>query len=43
MSLLESHKITDEVTGNILDVYPNTELIIHTDPLGVDEIRDPFE
>ena len=43
MSLLESHKITDEVTGNILDVYPNTELIIHTDPLGIDEIRDPFE
>ena len=43
MSLLESHKITDEVTDNVLDVYPNSELIIHTDPLGIDEARDPFE
>ena len=43
MTLLESHKITDEVTDNVLDVYPNSELIIHTDPLGIDEARDPFE
>jgi len=43
MSLLESHKITDEVTDNVLAVYPNSELIIHTDPLGIDEARDPFE
>ena len=43
MSLLESHKITDDVTDNVLDVYPNSELIIHTDPLGIDEARDPFE
>ena len=43
MSLLESHRITDEVTDNILDVYPNSELIIHTDPLGIDEARDQFE
>jgi len=43
MSLLESHKITDEVTDNVLDVYPNSELIIHTDPLGIDEVRYPFE
>ena len=43
MSLLDSHKITDEVTDNVLDAYPNSELIIHTDPLGIDEIRDPFE
>ena len=43
MTLLESHKITDEVTDNVLNVYPNSELIIHTDPLGIDEVRDPFE
>jgi len=43
MSLLESHRITDEVTDNVLDVYPNSELIIHTDPLGIDEARDQFE
>ena len=43
MSLLESHEITDEVTVNVLNIYPGSELIIHTDPLGVDEERDPFE
>ena len=43
MSLLESHEITDEVTDNILKLYPDSELIIHTDPLGIDEVRDQFE
>ncbi len=43
MSLLESHEITDEVTDNVLKLYPDSELIIHTDPLGIDEERDPFE
>lgn len=43
MSLLESHEITDEVTNNVLKLYPDSELIIHTDPLGIDEERDPFE
>ena len=43
MSLLESHEITDEVTDNVLKLYPDSELIIHTDPLGIDEVRDPFE
>ena len=43
MSLLESHTITDEVTDNVLKVYPDSEIIIHTDPLGIDEMRDPFE
>ena len=43
MSLLESHKITDEVTDSVLKLYPDSELIIHTDPLGIDEVRDQFE
>ena len=43
MSLLESHEITDEVTDSVLKLYPGSELIIHTDPLGIDEVRDPFE
>ena len=43
MSLLESHEITDEVTDNVLKLFPDSELIIHTDPLGIDEERDPFE
>ena len=43
MTLLESHTITDEVTDNVLEKYPDSEIIIHTDPLGIDELRDPFE
>ena len=43
MSLLKSHEVTDEVTDNVLKLYPDSELIIHTDPLGIDEERDPFE
>ena len=43
MTLLESHTITDEVTDNVLKKYPDSEIIIHTDPLGIDELRDPFE
>ena len=43
MSLLESHEITDEVTDSVLKLYPDSELIIHTDPLGIDEVRDQFE
>ena len=43
MSLMESHEITDEVTDNVLKLYPDSELIIHTDPLGIDEVRDQFE
>jgi len=43
MSLLESHGITDEVMDSVLKLYPDSELIIHTDPLGIDEVRDQFE
>ena len=43
MSLLESHTITDEVTDNVLEKYPDSDIIIHTDPLGIEELRDPFE
>ncbi len=43
MTLLESHQVTDEVTDNVINKYPDSELIIHTDPLGIDEVRDPFE
>ena len=43
MTLLESHTITDEVSDNVLKKYPDSEIIIHTDPLGIDELRDPFE
>ena len=35
LSLLEAHKISDEVEAGLLDVYPATEIIIHIDPISV--------
>lgn len=42
-SLVETHRILDEVEGWIEDVYPGCEIIIHPDPLGYAERRDRFE
>ena len=27
----------------VLDAFPDAEIIVHSDPLGVEEKRDPFE
>ena len=35
LSLLEAHRISDEVEAAILEVYPGAEVIIHIDPLSV--------
>ena len=35
LSLLEAHKISDEVEAGLLDVYPAAEIIIHIDPISV--------
>jgi ferrous-iron efflux pump FieF len=35
LSLLEAHRISDEVEDNILELYPGAEVIIHIDPLSV--------
>ena len=43
MSLLNSHEIIEEVMEKVLDAFPDAEIIVHSDPLGVDEERDPFE
>ena len=43
ISLLRSHAILDDVEDTILSLYPGCEIIIHADPLGVHERRDPFE
>ncbi len=42
-SLLETHRILDEVEGWIEKAYPGCEIIIHPDPLGFTERRDHFE
>ena len=35
LSLLEAHKISDEVEDNILSAFPGSEIIIHIDPQSV--------
>ncbi len=42
-SLVEAHRIMDEVESAIEKVYPGCEIIIHPDPLGYPEVRDQFE
>jgi ferrous-iron efflux pump FieF len=42
ISLLRTHQILDVVEDNIRDRYPGCEIIIHADPLGLPERRDPF-
>jgi ferrous-iron efflux pump FieF len=42
-SLIETHRILDEVEDWIDDVYPGCEIIIHPDPVGFAERRDAFD
>jgi ferrous-iron efflux pump FieF len=42
-TLVESHKIMDQVEDNIRAQYPRCEIIVHTDPLGFEESRDAFD
>ncbi len=41
-SLIETHRILDEVESGIDAAYPGCEIIIHPDPLGFAERRDRF-
>jgi len=43
MSLLHSHEIIEQVMEKVIDAFPDAEIIVHSDPLGVEEERDPFE
>jgi ferrous-iron efflux pump FieF len=40
ISLSEAHEIADEVMYMVEKVFPNTEVLIHQDPEGVDERHD---
>ena len=42
ISLLRTHQILDDVEDGIRNRYPGCEIIIHADPLGLPERRDPF-
>ena len=43
ISLWRSHEIMDEVEARIRGEFPGCEIIIHADPLGIREPKDPFE
>ena len=39
MSLSKTHKITDKVEAVLLQTYPQSQILIHQDPLGIREDR----
>ena len=43
ITLLRAHEILDDVEERVQVQYPGCEIIIHADPLGLAETRDPFE
>ncbi len=43
ISLAEAHDIADEVMYMVEEAFPNTEVLIHQDPEGVDERRDDVQ
>lgn len=42
MSLTDAHHIMDDVEDEVRAEFPNCDIIVHVDPLGVDERRDRF-
>lgn len=42
LSLAQAHEICDSVERDIRQAFPTAEVLIHADPLGVPEDRDPF-
>lgn len=42
LSLAHAHEICDAVERDIREAFPAAEVLIHADPLGVPEKRDPF-
>ncbi|MBW7930989.1 MAG: cation diffusion facilitator family transporter [Gammaproteobacteria bacterium] len=42
ISLWRSHEILDEVEDSIRQAFPDSDIIIHADPLGVTEEKDSF-
>lgn len=42
MKLRDAHDISEEVERELMDAFPNAEVIIHEDPEGLDEARATF-
>ncbi|HEX7081163.1 MAG TPA: cation diffusion facilitator family transporter [Gammaproteobacteria bacterium] len=42
LTLLEAHAISEEIEAGVQEVFPGAEVLIHVDPHGVSEPRDPF-
>ncbi len=42
ITLTEAHRISDEVEHEVQESFPKAEVIIHSDPHGLDELRDSF-
>jgi ferrous-iron efflux pump FieF len=42
LTLDHAHRIADEVEGQIRAAFPQAEVIIHEDPVGIDEQRQVF-
>jgi ferrous-iron efflux pump FieF len=42
LTLSEAHRISDAVEADILAAFPNAEVMIHQDPVGVEEPRRSF-
>ena len=42
ISLVNAHEISDAVEADVRSQYPRAEVLIHADPFGLDETRDPF-
>ena len=42
LSLVRAHEISDEVEAKLRAAYPNSEIIIHQDPEGIEEPRSNF-
>lgn len=42
ITLMRAHQISDAVEADLLAAFPQAEVIIHQDPAGIPERRDPF-
>jgi ferrous-iron efflux pump FieF len=43
ISLMQAHVVSDAVMFQVENAFPNTEVLIHQDPAGIAERRDPFD
>ena len=42
LTLIQAHEICDTVESNVRSGFPAAEVLIHADPFGLEENRDPF-